>query len=106
MGRGWLIGCVVSMLLGGAAAVARPIPGTQDHGFAPDTFETLAADGRPVDPVIEEPIRPLFPADDSAASSSAFVRQQSCGAVSPVLFALMFVSLGFMGGRGQRVQRL
>ena len=96
VGRALLFGCAVLMLAGGAAA-ARPIPGLSESGSVLDTFEALATDAQLVDPVILEPLRPLLPMDDPAAAA-VLVRPEPCGAMSPVVLALTFVSLGFMGG--------
>jgi hypothetical protein len=104
---------VMAMLsAGGASALAHPIPRLAADTTINDVAEGGSTGATPVDPVVVEPIRPLFPSDhadgltltyDGSSGSFTLRRPEPCGAMSPFVLGLTFVSLGFLGGATRRV---
>lgn len=90
---------VSAVLVVSSSAVARLIPGVAEA--APnDAAEASYAEVPPADPVVLEPIRPLLSSEDSIGAPLS--RPEPCGAVSPLILGLSFVSLGFMGRSSRR----
>lgn len=77
------------------SASARPVPGLSSDTSVSDTAD-LAVSSQLADPVVLEPIRPLFPVDREV--DSGMVRPEPCGSMSPFLLGLTFVSLSFLSG--------
>jgi len=100
----WLLLFTATLLYASATTtLARPIPGLEGQIAGYDLADGSAGDAPLADPVVVEPIRPLFPSD--RATGSSIVRPEPCGAMSPFLFGLTFVSLGFLSGTTRRALR-
>ena len=99
-----LLSLAVTCWLGAGVAWARPLPGA-DPSIS-DTAESTAQvagdlgphDTAPADPVILEPIRPLFPGDVTA--DSPVFRPAGCGAMNDSTSGVMFAGLLLLGMGG------
>ena len=83
---------------------ARPLSDSDPALRVRADLEPRQQYGPESDPVIEEPIRPLFPDEDVIAPSPP-TGSRSCGALGPFMFALMLLSLRLVPVSGTTLRR-